>query len=75
MNLARALSIIKSKYEETIRTSRFLIIEGNVQKKGDPPFQGTSVQVEHVISFSGSPVYRYVSPQGSPRMGGKLEWR
>lgn len=63
------------KYEKTIRTSRFLIVEGTVQKKGDPPFQGTSVQVERVISFSESPIYRYVSPQGSPRMGGKLEWR
>ncbi len=66
---------IFEKYEQTIRTSRFLIVEGRVQKKGDPPFQGTSVQVEHVISFSESPIYRNVSPQGSPRMGGKLEWR
>jgi len=62
------------KYEQVIRTSRFLIVQGTIQKKGDPPFQGTSVNVEHVISFSERPVYRYVSPQGSPRMGGKMEW-
>ncbi len=62
------------QFEETIRGSRFLMIRGRVQKKGDPPFQGTSVNVEHVESFSATPMYRYVSPQGSPRMGGKLEW-
>lgn len=66
---------IFDKYEKVIRTSRFLIVEGTIQKKGDPPFQGTSVQVEHVVSFSDQPIQRHVSPQGSPRMGGKLEWK
>lgn len=71
---------IFEKFEETIRGSRFLIVEGHVQKKGDLPLtgsqlrQGTSVIVDHITSFSSQPVYRYVSPQGSPRMGGKLEW-
>ncbi len=65
---------IFDRFEETIRGSRFLIIHGEVQKKGDSPFQGTSVIVTRVESFSKTPVYRYVSPQGSPRMGGKLSW-
>lgn len=65
---------IFEKYEEVIRGSRFLIVHGEVQKKGDPPLQGTSVIAHHIESFSARPMYRYVSPQGSPRMGGKLEW-
>ncbi|MBC7740903.1 MAG: error-prone DNA polymerase [Bdellovibrionaceae bacterium] len=57
------------KYEEIIRRSRFLIMEGKIQKRG----LGTSVLVDYVETFSHKTERREVSPQGSPR-GGRLDW-
>lgn len=59
---------IFAKYEDVLRHSRFLIIEGKVQRKG----LAVSVQVSHIESFSATPAKRPHHPQAHPRGLGKL---
>ncbi len=61
---------IFEKYEKIIRSSRFLIIEGKVQKKGT----GTSILISSLETFSPHKSKRQIAPQAHPRDLGKLEF-
>ncbi len=62
---------IYEKYEQVILSSRFLIIEGKVQKKG----LGTNVLVSRIESFADGTSKKPNGPRPSPRTLGKLDWR
>ena len=61
---------IYEKFEDIIRTTRFMIIEGKVQKKG----LGTTVLVSTIESFAETVSQKPGGPRPSPRTLGKLNW-
>ncbi|MBC7464996.1 MAG: error-prone DNA polymerase [Bdellovibrio sp.] len=61
---------VYEKYESIFRSSKFFIIEGKVQKKG----QGTTLLITHAESFSENKMAKPLSPGPSPRALGRIEW-
>jgi error-prone DNA polymerase len=57
------------KYKMVIKGSRFLVVEGKVQRKGS----GMSILVSNVESFSDITTNRPVEPGESPRSVGRLD--
>lgn len=58
------------KYKAVLFNSRFLIIEGRIQKKG----LGTTVLVTHVSSFAQRELKKPITNGPSPRALGTLDW-
>jgi len=58
------------RLEAVIRSSRFFIVEGTVQRKG----LGVSILVLGIESFSLNDNTKPVSPNASPRSIGHLRW-
>lgn len=61
---------VYEKYRPIISGSKFLIIEGKIQKKG----KGTTVLVQHVEAFSEQRAAKPITNGPSPRTLGRVEW-